>query len=58
MQIGGLCPDAALGGWHAHDVANDMGDFLGSEPDAFLDKPIEPFLLRQTVNRLLEQTYT
>jgi two-component system alkaline phosphatase synthesis response regulator PhoP len=37
--------------------ADDMGQFLGSEPDAYLEKPIEPFLLKQTVDRLMRQTY-
>ncbi len=31
-----------------------MGDFLGSEPDAYIEKPIEPIILKQTVNRLLK----
>lgn len=34
--------------------AGDMGDYLGSEPDAFIDKPIDPETLRATVNRLLQ----
>lgn len=34
--------------------AGDMGDYLGSEPDAFLDKPIDPDTLRQTVARLMQ----
>ena len=36
-------------------TARDMGDYLGSEPEAFIDKPIEPIVLRQTVKRLLKQ---
>ena len=32
----------------------DMGEYLGSEPEAFVDKPIEPAVLRQTVTRLLK----
>jgi CheY-like chemotaxis protein len=36
---------------------SDMGEYLGSEPEAYLDKPIEPFLLKQTVNRLLGQLH-
>lgn len=32
----------------------DMGEFLGSEPDAYIDKPIEPIILKQTVTRLLK----
>ena len=35
--------------------ASDMGEFLGGEPDAYIDKPIEPFVLKQTVARLLKQ---
>lgn len=37
--------------------AADMGQYLGSEPDAYLEKPIEPFLLKQTVDRLLREAY-
>jgi len=33
----------------------DMGDYLGSEPDAYIDKPIEPIILKQTVNKLLKK---
>ena len=32
----------------------DMGDYIGSEPEAYVDKPIEPIVLKQTVNRLLK----
>ena len=32
----------------------DMGEYLGSEPDAYIDKPIEPVILRQAVRRLLK----
>jgi len=35
--------------------ADDMGEYLGSEPEAYVDKPIEPIVLRQTVKRLLKQ---
>ena len=31
----------------------DMGQFIGAEPEAYLDKPIEPIILKQTVKRLL-----
>jgi len=34
--------------------AKDMGQFIGSKPEAYLDKPIEPIVLRQTVTRLLK----
>ena len=34
----------------------DMGDFVGSEPEAYVDKPIEPIVLKQTVTRLLRQS--
>ena len=33
--------------------AKDMGQYLSSEPEAYIDKPIEPIVLRQTVKRLL-----
>ena len=36
--------------------AQDMGEYTGHQPDAFVDKPIEPIILRQTVNRLLKRT--
>ena len=36
--------------------ARDMGDYLGSEPEAYIDKPIEPIVLKQTVKRLLKQS--
>jgi len=32
----------------------DMGDYVGSEPEAYVDKPIEPIVLKQTVHRLLK----
>ncbi len=31
----------------------DIYDFLGTEPDAYLEKPIDPRFLRKIVNRLL-----
>ncbi len=34
--------------------AEDMGEYTGHQPDAFVDKPIEPIILRQTVTRLLK----
>ena len=33
---------------------SDMGDYIGAEPQAYVEKPIEPVVLRQTVNRLLK----
>lgn len=36
-----------------HFSKKDMGDFLGSEPDAYVEKPIEPEKLEQTVASLL-----
>jgi len=33
--------------------AAEMEDYMGSEPEAYLDKPIEPLVLRQTVKKLL-----
>ena len=32
----------------------DMGEYLGSEPEAYVEKPIEPIILKQTINRLLK----
>ena len=34
--------------------AKDMGDYIGSEPEAYIDKPIEPVVLKQAVRRLLK----
>jgi two-component system alkaline phosphatase synthesis response regulator PhoP len=34
--------------------ADDMGEYMGSEPEAYIDKPIEPILLRQAIQRLLK----
>ena len=34
--------------------ANDMAAYLGSEPDAYIDKPIEPIILKQAVKKLLK----
>lgn len=31
----------------------DLGDFVGSEPEAYIDKPIEPIVLQQAVKRLI-----
>jgi CheY-like chemotaxis protein len=36
--------------------AADMGQYMGSEPEAYIDKPIEPVLLKQVVNRLLKRS--
>jgi CheY-like chemotaxis protein len=33
--------------------AKDMKEYFDSEPEAFLDKPIEPIVLKLTVERLL-----
>ena len=33
--------------------ARDLGDYYGSEPDAYIDKPIKPEKLRETVRNLL-----
>jgi len=32
----------------------DMGQYLGKEPAAYIEKPIEPVVLKQTVSRLLK----
>ncbi len=34
---------------------SDMDEYLGSEPEAYVEKPIEPIILKQTINRLLAQ---
>ncbi|MHC4295240.1 MAG: response regulator [Planctomycetota bacterium] len=34
----------------------DMGEFMDSEPEAYVDKPIEPIVLQQTVKRLLAKS--
>ncbi len=36
--------------------ATDMGEFMGNEPDAYVEKPIEPIVLLQTVKKLLGQS--
>lgn len=36
-----------------HFDAADMGEFMGSEPEAYVEKPIQPALLGETLNRLL-----
>ena len=33
--------------------AKDMGEYLGSEPEAYIDKPIDPDKLRDTVKAVL-----
>jgi CheY-like chemotaxis protein len=33
--------------------AKDMGEYFDSEPEAYIDKPIDPATLRETVNKLL-----
>lgn len=34
--------------------AKDMGSYYGSEPEAYIDKPIDPATLRETVASLLQ----
>lgn len=34
-------------------TGKDMGQYMGTEPEAYIDKPIEPIVLKQTVARLL-----
>ena len=36
----------------------DMGEYMGTQPEAYVDKPIEPIVLKQTINRLLKQSGT
>jgi len=33
--------------------ARDMGEYLGSEPEAYIEKPIEPDKLKETAYRLM-----
>ena len=33
--------------------AEDMGDYLGEEPDAYVEKPVDPEVLQETVRKLL-----
>ena len=33
--------------------SNDMGEFLGKEPDAYIEKPVDPATLQATVSKLL-----
>ena len=33
--------------------ASDMGEYLGKEPSAYVEKPVDPALLAQTVDKLL-----
>jgi CheY-like chemotaxis protein len=32
--------------------ADDMGDFLGKEPDAYIEKPIDPQTFKRIVNKV------
>ena len=34
--------------------AEEMGAFLGKEPNAYIEKPIDPALLQETVGKLLQ----
>jgi len=38
-----------------HFSAEDMGEYLGEEPSAYVEKPVDPDVLRQTVDRLLKE---
>lgn len=33
--------------------ASDMGEYLGEEPEAYVEKPVDPEALQQTVERVL-----
>ena len=33
--------------------ADEMGDYIGSAPEMYIDKPIEPIVLKQAVMRLI-----
>jgi len=34
--------------------ARAMGDYMGHEPEAYIDKPVDPVKLRETVNKLAQ----
>ncbi|MBL7134079.1 MAG: response regulator [Phycisphaerae bacterium] len=34
-------------------TGKDVGQYMGAQPEAYIDKPIEPIVLKQTVKRLL-----
>ena len=36
----------------------DLYDFLGIEPDVYLEKPVDPMFLRRITNRLLGMTFS
>ncbi len=36
-----------------HFSAEDMGDYLGDEPEAYIEKPVDPQALKDTVRGLL-----
>lgn len=33
--------------------AKEMGDFIGEEPDAYIEKPVDPEELKKTVSKML-----
>jgi two-component system alkaline phosphatase synthesis response regulator PhoP len=33
--------------------AEEMGDFMGAEPDAYIEKPVDPEQLKKTVSKVL-----
>jgi DNA-binding response OmpR family regulator len=35
-------------------TAEDMGEFIGKEPEAFLDKPVDPVQLEKTARKVLK----
>jgi len=35
--------------------AENMGEFIGSEPEIYIDKPIEPMALREAVDKLMNK---
>ena len=36
-----------------HFTASEMGDYLGEEPDAYVEKPVDPEVLQETVQKVL-----
>ncbi len=34
--------------------ANDMGEFMGQEPDAYVEKPIDPATFKRVINQVMD----
>ena len=35
-------------------TAEDMGEYIGSEPEIYIDKPSEPIILKQAIKKLMK----